>query len=530
MRAPVSKALMLATVLAVAVTLGGCGYGPGRGTASSTVAGRADLDPDASLVVATVAVPTGFDPHRERTGGERPYSFPVFDRLTTMVTGGRIEPMLAVSWETAPDAMSMRMTLREGVRFHDGTAFDAEAVRINIDRARTLPDSTVKTFLSTVDRVEVTGPLEVVFHYTAPTPDLVTVLAGPAGAVISPEALADPNRDLRVDPGDAGTGPYLVERFVPSQSVSYVLAPQPNWDPEAGKLAHLEIRFVADDRTRDSAVRAGEVDIAYVNGVVAQSVRQAQLAAQGSTLDLVERPTNVLAALWLRPDRLADPRVREALVRGIDRDAIADGYYQGTCARSAQMSREGFAGHVEGFVDPYPYDPHRARQLLAEAGAAEPLDFELTYAAGREALPVISADNLAGAGVRTELRPATSIEAITAYRTSQTDSFMYAINPMGTLADTVRWIQSSGGLGYQDPALVRLADRAAQAVDDAQRESATRDLVTAVAETAPFVPICHYNAYFLVASDVVGFGDALNGESQYMMDLRSVGRVAEDAR
>lgn len=521
-----SRHFIGAVVLAVIMLAAGCGYGPGSASEAANP-DTAVLDRDADLVVATTAVPTGFDPHRERTAGERVYYFPVFDRLTRAENGGEIVPMLAESWETASDAMSMRMGLHEGVVFHDGTPFDSQALVASITRAKELPDSVVAPFLTTLDRIEIVDDHEVVFHYSEPTPDMPTLLAGPAGAMISPVALADPSRDLRIDPGTAGTGPYLVDTFVPSQSVSYVRAAEENWDSDAGALAMLEIRFVADDRTRDSAIRAGEIDVSYVNSVIAQGVRQAQLAAQGSTLRLVEVPTNQLAALWVQSDRLTDPRIREALVRGIDRDAIADGYYQGSCVPSAQLSREGFPGHMDNFADPYPYDPAKARELAEATGWTR---FEISYIAGREALPIIAADSLAEIGVDTVLRPGTSIEALTAFRTAQSDSFMYAMGPEGTVAATVKWTMSDSRLSYDDPELAALAEQASRTVDPQEREQVNAQLVTALAEAAIFVPICHYNTYFLTASDVVGFDKALNGESQFMMDLRYVGRVGQEGQ
>jgi peptide/nickel transport system substrate-binding protein len=526
MRRSAWSKVAFAVAVATTITASGCGYGPGSAesyTASS--GGAVDFDPDASLSVATVAVPTGFDPHRERTAGERPYYFPIFDRLTRLSDTLTPEPMLAKSWETAPDALSMTMVLRDDVRFHDGEVFDAETVRLNIERAKNLADSTVKAFLATVESVEELDPQTVIFRFNAPSPDMATTLAGPPGAMISKRGVTDPTVDLRADPGNFGSGPYLVDTFVSSQSVTYTRAPERNWDPEAGKLAHLEIRFIADDRTRDSAIRAGEIDVAYVNGVVSQAVAQAELAAQGSTLKLVSRETDVLAALWLRADRFPDPRIRQALVTGIDRDAIAEGYYQGTCAPSSQLTREGFSGHVPDFEDPYPYDPERSTQLLADAGYPDGIDFDLSYAAGREALPVIASNDLAGTGVRTQLRPGTSIEALTAFRTSQTDSFMYSVAPMATVPDTVRWLQSKAGLEYQDSDLAAKVEQASRAVTVIDRERATADLVEAVAKAAIFVPICHYTTYYLVASDVVGLDEATSADSQFILDLRAVGRT-----
>jgi peptide/nickel transport system substrate-binding protein len=82
-------------------------------------------------------------------------------------------------------------------------------------------------------------------------------------------------------------------------------------------------------------------------------------------------------------------------------------------------------------------------------------------------------------------------------------------------------------LSYEDPALAALAEQASRTVDPRQRQQIDAELVTALAESAIFVPICHYNTYFLTAPDVVGLDTAINGESQFMMDLRYVGRVGE---
>jgi peptide/nickel transport system substrate-binding protein len=93
------------------------------------------------------------------------------------------------------------------------------------------------------------------------------------------------------------------------------------------------------------------------------------------------------------------------------------------------------------------------------------------------------------------------------------------------VADTVKWIQSKGALDFVDPEISALAVTASEAISPEDRERTSADLVNALAAAAAFVPICHYNSYYLVASDVIGFAAATSPEAQYQLDLRSVGRA-----
>src|SRR5699024_8938586 len=143
------------------------------------------------------------DPHKELQGGERPYWFLVFDRLTRMSAEGEIEPMLATSWEVAPDGTSVTFQLRDDVTFNDGEKFDAGVVKANFQRATTIEGSTVASDLASVDSVEVVSPTEVRFVLNTPNPELPGVLAGPAGAQISPAAIEE-GTDISKDPARSG--------------------------------------------------------------------------------------------------------------------------------------------------------------------------------------------------------------------------------------------------------------------------------------------------------------------------------------
>lgn len=510
--------LAITALVALAVVVG-CGAPPPSGSTSATTG---PIDPNGRLVVGTIAVPTGFDPHRERTAGERPYTYLVFDRLTKLDESLRPQPMLATRWEFSADGRSMTMDLRAGVSFHDGTPFDANAVKANIERAKTLEGSTSADELAAVQAVEVVSPTQVRFVLSRPAPELPEMLAGPPGAMISPKAISDPAVDLLKNPGQAGTGPYVVDTFVPSERVVFKRAPGTNWDPEAGRLSELEIRFVADDRTRTSALRAGELDISYVNPIDASAIKEAEALGRSGDFVYHRSPTGVLQALLLRSTLLSDPRVRQAIVHAVDRNAVANGVLQSTCVRSDQFAREGFPGHVPGFTDPYPYNPDKARQLLADAGLAGGMDLDIFFIAGRPQIPELLQQQLGQVGIRAKLTPLTSVEVLTAYRQDQAQTWNYQVTPETSLAASVDWMLSSAGLGGKSDAVAAALAKARVIVDDAERERAYHDVMRAVANEAFFVPYCHIDAHYLLSKKVIGFDTAPVRNAQFTIDLRYV--------
>ncbi|WP_170231411.1 ABC transporter substrate-binding protein [Pseudonocardia kunmingensis] len=515
----------MAALLAV-IMVAACGA-PGGGPAGIAPPDDVPTDPQASLTVGTVAVPTGFDPHRERSGGERPYTFLVFDRLTTVDSSMRARPMLATGWELAPDGLSLTMDLRPGVTFHDGTPFDAAAAAANIERAKTIEGSTSADDLATVQAVEVVGPTEVRFVLSAPTPELPELLAGPSGAMISPTSFADPAVDLLKDPGLSGTGPYVVGEFVPNEHVVFRRAPGPNWDPDAGRLAELELRFMSDDRTRASALRAGELDVMYVNSADAGAVKEAEVLARSGRFVHHRSPTGVLQALLMRSSVLTDRRIRQAIIQAIDRDAIVHGLLQDTCSASDQLIREGYPGHSADFTDPLPHDPDAARRLLAEAGVTDGLDLDIFFITGRPQVPEVAQHMLSEVGIRADVTPLTSIEVLSAYRGDRAATWGYQITPDLGIGATVDYIMAPSGIGGQSPAVDAAATTARTALAPDERERATAELAQVLAAEAFFVPFCHLDANYVMTEQVVGFDSAPVPYAQFMLDLRYVAKMRE---
>jgi peptide/nickel transport system substrate-binding protein len=148
--------------------------------------------------------PSRLDPHRASISQDGVTLFPAYDRLVHQSPVGEPEPGLARAW-TWEDPLALRLDLRPGVTFHDGTPFDAAAVKANVERAKTVQGSAVRTELDPVSSVEVRDPLTAVLRLSYPSASLPAVLSDRAGAMVSPQALAD---GVDLDAVAVGAGMY----------------------------------------------------------------------------------------------------------------------------------------------------------------------------------------------------------------------------------------------------------------------------------------------------------------------------------
>ncbi|MFV0307485.1 MAG: ABC transporter substrate-binding protein [Desertimonas sp.] len=325
-----------------------------------------ELDLDATLTISTDGFPENLDPHREPTQGSTPFWTPAYDSLTDIAVTGEVRPRLATEWAYSDDGLQLVFTIREGVEFHDGTPLDAQAVKISLDRARTLEDGTMKNLLATITDVAVTGPSEVTLTTSEYDASLPSVLGTAAGAMLNPTAIeAGFDFTTRSD----GTGAYVVTDFVPQQTVTYERADGPPWDPATGKVAGFTLVSVQDYQVALNALQSGQYDLVRLNGLGSQ-IDQAVGGGEFTRIDVVPNQT---LSLWLNINdpALADQRVRQAFAFAIDREGLANAVFDGgsECIAASQMYPfEGDALYVEGY-DPYHYDPDRARALLEEADA-----------------------------------------------------------------------------------------------------------------------------------------------------------------
>jgi len=288
-------------------------------------------------------------------------SYLIYDRLVTFGPEFTIVPQLATSWETSKDGLDWTFHLREGVTFHDGTAFDADAVVFNIER---MIDS---------DRNPTNRPLwnpfagaEALDRYTVristhePYSAVLNTLAHGSGAIISPAA-TKLYGDNQIATHPVGAGPFVLESFNPGQEV-VLRAYEGYWDG-APPTREIVFRYVPEASTRISALQSGQVDV--IDSVPPQL---AVMLQNDSNVQVLTSPglRPMGFGLMLQHAPLDDVRVRQAINYAVNKEAIAQGIFQGFARPSDSPLAFNTVGHVT--AGEYAYDPERAGNLLDEAG------------------------------------------------------------------------------------------------------------------------------------------------------------------
>jgi peptide/nickel transport system substrate-binding protein/glutathione transport system substrate-binding protein len=306
----------------------------------------------------------------------------------------------AFTWK---DPTTLVLDLEQNVTFHDGTKFDAEAVKFNLDRYRADARSNVKPDCSTIDRVDVTGPHQVAIHLNRPNSSLPTILADRPGLMVSPTAIQKAEGG-NIDRAPVGTGPF---RFVSWQDNDrIVLTRNENyWRPGLPYLNGLTLRIINEQPTGLRSVIASENDMAINIDVQLKTVadRAGNLVAR-----LV--PTTFFWGAYINFAKppLDNLKVRQALAWGIDRVAMNKAIALGLdTPGNGVLPKEHWACDPATF-NTYGYDPDKARKLLAEAGYPDGVDVPMIGWSDQTAMQrqEVAMAQLAKAGIRVQLTPA----------------------------------------------------------------------------------------------------------------------------
>jgi peptide/nickel transport system substrate-binding protein len=323
----------------------------------------------------------------------------VFDTLTVVDRDGTIQPWLATSWSSG-DSTLWTIILREGVVFSNGVPLTSEALVVS-HQYMSSPDGLIETIGSNLANIETVYALsELTVEITLKEPDAFFPFRMALWKIPEPESW-QASTPATIPQIVAGTGPFMISKATRNK---FFMEPNPlAWNK--AKASGLVITLIPDQLARVQAISSGAADIALQIGL---SDRPSIEAPGGR---LVSRPSAQVQYIGFAKEHfdetpIADMRVRQALNYAVNKDAIAQIIFEGEVAPTGQLLQPGAPGHVPE-LEPYPYDPERARALLVEAGFADGLEMTMRVAPASPDDPVVFqqiATDTAKVGVRLTLQ------------------------------------------------------------------------------------------------------------------------------
>lgn len=332
----------------------------------------------ADISIALGADVTSIDPHFHNLAPNNNIAQHIFDTLVARDAAGRLKPALAESWR-AVDDLTWEFKLRKDVKFHNGAEFTATDVVFSLDRVPNVPNSPspFTTYTKQITEKVVVDPYTLRLGSAVPYPqmpnDMSTLRIVSARAAVSVTT-----EDFNTGKAAVGTGPFRFVRWQRGDRIELARndaywGPKPVWD-------RVIFRIVTSDPTRVASLLAGEVR-------AIENIPTADLAKLRANKDMNVYSTVSVRLMYLHLDTardkspfvtdrsgrpldrnpLKDLRVRKAMSRAINRQALAERIMEGAAVPTGQFMPEGFFGYAPG-MKPEPFDPEGARKLLAEAG------------------------------------------------------------------------------------------------------------------------------------------------------------------
>ncbi|WP_409366926.1 ABC transporter substrate-binding protein [Lysinibacillus sp. 38-6] len=494
--------LVLSTILAAC---SGGSDGKDSGSKDTSTGGDSAGGGEKTLVYGRGGDSTALDPATV-TEGE---SFKVTVNLyETLINFGdkdvTLQPGLAKSWEASPDGLTYTLQLEEGVKFHDGSDFNAEAVVKNFERWKAGADK-FPYFMSQftmdgeqiIESITAEGDNTVVFKLIQPQAPFLKNLAMSPFAIASPTAF-EANDDALID-NPVGTGPFKFVKWVRNDSITI----EKNPDYRIAGLPKLDkviFRSYPENSARLNALNNGEVDVA--DGL---SPSDKESIEANADLQLIERPSMNVGYLGLTVTRAPfdNVKVRQAVNYAIDKQALVDAFYEGLAEPAKNPMPPVIAGYNDDITG-YAYDPEKAKALLKEAGY-DGKEIELwampvprPYMPDGQKIAEAIQKNLADVGMPSKIVSFEWATYLEKAQNGEADAFLLgwtgdngdADNFLYTLLDADN-IGSNNYTYYDNEKLHDIFVAAQTEVDEAKRTELYKQAQVIISEDAPWVPLAH---------------------------------------
>ena len=438
--------------------------------------------------VHTTLVPAWFDPV-EMPGVITPFMilYALHDAVVKPMPGKTMAGSLAESWSASADGLVYEFVLRKGVRFHNGDPVTADDVKFSFERYRGV---SAKLMKDKVAAVETPDPLRVRFRLKQPWPDFMTFYSSASGSGwILPKKYVEKVGDDGFKKAPVGAGPYKFVSFTPG--VELVLDAFDQYWRKTPHVKRLVFRVIPDESTRLAALKRGEVDIAYaMSGEIGKELQR--------TPGLTLKPTVIqsthfvyFADQWDTKSPWHDRRVRIAANLAMDRQGIN----QAVSLGFSKLTHSIIPSTFDYYWQPplYPFDPARAKQLLAEAGYPNGFDagdYNCDLVTTSSGEPVVNSFSVAG--IRLKVRP---MERAAFFKGFQERTLKNVIHVFGGVFGNAatrleQFVVSGGAYVYAGSSDIDgLFREQAAEVDRAKREAILHRMQQLVHERAIFAPI-----------------------------------------
>ena len=453
---------------------------------------------DKTIALAGVFDNTTFARDKIEIGNRLEYWAPVFETLLTIMPDGVIAPNLATEWSYNDDNTVLTLKLLEGVKFTDGTPFDSEAVKANLEFLKNGAGGNVWMVKSIAD-YDIVSPTEIKIILKEPDPALVRNLTLVAGAMASPVSLG--TEDAALVP--VGTGPYIYNTELTVPGRQYVYTRNPDYrTPGDFPFDQMTVTPMTDANARVNALKSGQVDIAPATS---QSVADA--LANG--FKITRNPVDWLGLFLADRDgkqnpAMADVRVRQAINMAFDSESILKYVDLGYGVVSDQVFPQTSLAFDPDLDNYYPYDPEKAKSLLAEAGYGDGLTITLPDSSGFAQYNPIVEQQLKDIGITVDWTKVAPNAFIGDLISGKFGVFLMRLGNQSDWGDLRKLAFPDSAwnpLHVDDPALAALLDKVQRSGGDEQ-VAAFKAVNRYLVENAWFAPWYRPEAINLLSKDV----------------------------
>ena len=466
---------------------------------------------------------TSLDPSRVTEGETFKVTVNLFETLLNFgEEDTTIEPGLAKEWNTE-DGLTYTFNLEEGVKFHDGTDFDAEAVVKNFERwsngnAEMFPyyNSMFGGFKDdeahVIESVTAEDEFTVVIKLKRPQAPFLKNIAMSMFAIASPEAFEKGDDQFERNP--VGTGPFKFADWKTGDTIT-IEKFDDYWKKGLPKLNKVIFKSIPDNSARLNSLLTGEIDLA--DGI---NPADGEKIESNEDLQLIKRPSMNVGYLGLTVTRepFDKKEVRQAMNYAIDKQTIIDSFFEGQANSAKNPMPSSISGYNDDIVE-YPYDPAKAKELLAEAGYPDGFEMELwampvprPYMPDGSKVAEVIQSNLADIGVKAKIVTYDWATYLDKASKGEADAFMLGWTGDNGDADNFLYvlldednIGSNNYTYFKNSEMHDLFIAAQTEVDEDKRIELYKKAQEIIHEEAPWVPLAHSTPLLAAGKGLTGF-------------------------